>query len=122
MVHSVSRAALGSLRIGVGATSLIAPGFAARLFGLDPTTSPWVTRLFGSRELALAAALLGAPDADVPAIAGIGAAIDSADCASSIVEFARGKLSVYTLISGGGGAALFAVLGLNARRDALKSG
>ncbi|MDA2891513.1 hypothetical protein PDG61_11375 [Mycolicibacterium sp. BiH015] len=120
MVHSISRIALGSLRIGVGAITLIAPGFAARLFGLDTTTSPWVTRLFGSRELALAVALLGAQDAAVPVVAGIGAAVDSADCVSSVAEFARGKLSVYTLVSGGGGAALFAILGLIARRDAVK--
>ncbi len=98
---------------------LIAPKAAAPVFGIEATASnPWVTRLFGSRELALAAALLAARDDQLSTVARIGAGIDTVDLASSVVEFARGRISTYTLISGGGGAALFALLGLDAARRA----
>lgn len=54
-------------------------------------------------------------------MARIGACIDTADLASSVVEFARGRISVYSLVSGGGGAALFALLGLAAARRAVQA-
>lgn len=118
MTESFSRHLLGGLRLAVGLVSLSSPRLAARAFGIDAEASDWITRLFGSRELALAAALLAAPDDQVPAVARIGAVIDAADVASSITEFARGRMSVYSLVSGGGGAALFALLGADAARRA----
>jgi len=42
----------------------------------------------------------------------VGVAIDSLDVVSTVVERARGRVSVWTLIPGGGGAAMFAALGL----------
>ena len=119
MSDSFSRHLLGGLRLAVAVLSLTSPNLTARAFGVDPkASSRWVTRLFGSREFALAAALLGARGDQVPTVARIGAGIDTADLASSVIEFARGRISVYTLVSGGGGAALFTLLGLDAARRA----
>jgi hypothetical protein len=104
---------LGVSRLSVGAVSLLAPIAAARVFGVahDPSAA-WITRLFGSRELVLAAALLAERDGPVQPVAAVGAAIDTLDAASSMIEFARGRISAYTFISGGGGAVVFALLGL----------
>ena len=107
------------MRLIVGLLSVISPRASALAFGVDPeASSRWIIRLFGSRELALAAALLVVPDEQVPTVATVGAGIDAADLASSVLEFARGRISRYTLVSGGGGAGLFAVLGLDAARRA----
>lgn len=112
------RTVLGVTRVGVGAVSLLAPRAAARVFGVDPERSnDWVTRLFGSRELALAATLLAAKGGQVRTVALLGAAIDGLDVLSSGVERGRGRLSTYSTITGGGGAVLFAALGVLAARE-----
>ena len=119
MNETFSKQVLGGLRLGVGVVSLTSPRLAARVFGVNPkVSSDWITRLFGSRELALAAGLLAAEREQVSALARVGAAIDTVDALSSMLEFARGRISVYSLISGGGGAVLFAVLGFDAARRA----
>ena len=105
------------LRTLVGISALFTPRLAARLFGIDPdSSSAWVTRLFGSRELALAGVLLVATPDQLPTVATVGAAIDAVDVASSLLERGRGDVSTYTLISGGVGAALFAGLGADIAR------
>ncbi|MGI8579549.1 MAG: hypothetical protein ACR2K9_03220 [Solirubrobacteraceae bacterium] len=115
-----SRGLLGGLRMAVGVQALLAPRLSARTFGIDPASSnAWITRLFGSRELLLAASLLGARNEDeLRAVAMLGAAVDAPDVLSSAVERRGGGLSGYTTISGGGGAALFVALGLDAARRA----
>jgi hypothetical protein len=48
------------VRAGIGAGAWVAPGLAARLFGLDPVANPqlpYLGRLFGVRDVALAAGL-----------------------------------------------------------------
>ena len=105
-------------RLGVGAIALLAPGAAARVFGIDPVRyDAFVARLFGSREVALDVALLAADGAQVRQAALIGAAVDGVDVVSAAVEVRRGNLSTYGAIVGGGGAALFAALGLLAARE-----
>jgi len=107
------------LRTFVGVSALFTPRLAARIFGVDPdSSSAWVTRLFGSRELALAGVLLVATPEHLPTVAALGAAIDTADVVSSLVEVRRGTVSTYTLISGGAGAAVFAALGFDIARRA----
>ncbi len=103
----------------VGVVSLVAPSTSARIFGVPPEPeTAWITRLFGSRELVLAAALLAAPRQQVFPIAAAGAGVDALDAASAVVELARGRISTYTFISGGCGAVLFALLGLATARGA----
>jgi hypothetical protein len=84
-----------------------------RAFGIDPERSDrFVGRLFASRELALASALLAAPPQLVRPVALTGAAIDAADAVAGFDERRRGGLSDWALISGACGAVLFAVMGL----------
>jgi hypothetical protein len=112
------RTILGASRLLVGAVSLIAPYTAGRIFGIarEPAAA-WVTRLFGSRELVLAAALLAAPADQVSSVAALGAGIDALDAVSSVAERSRGTISDYTLVSGGFGAVVFALLGVATLRD-----
>ena len=54
--------ALSGLRAAVGVGAWATPNVSGRLFGLDPVSNPqasYVGRLFGARDLALAA---GTPD------------------------------------------------------------
>jgi hypothetical protein len=115
-----SRTVLGVTRAAVGAVSLLAPRLSARIFGVVPNRdNGWVTRLFGSRELLLAACLLAArDDTEVRKVASIGAVIDAIDVVSSTAEWRAGRISDYTMVSGGAGAALFAALGIDAARRA----
>ena len=51
-------AALAGLRAVVGASAWLAPNLSGKLFGLDPDNNPqgaYLARLFGIRDLALAA-------------------------------------------------------------------
>jgi hypothetical protein len=114
-----ARTTLGVTRSIVGVLSLTAPQLAAWVFGVpaDPSAA-WITRLFGSRELVLAATLLAAPPDQVASVAALGAGIDGVDVVSSAVELARGRISTYTFVSGGCGAVVFTLLGLAAMRAA----
>lgn len=111
-----SRIALGVMRAGVGLVSIASPTLSARIFGVAPgRDNGWVTRLFGSRELVLAACLLGArDDAELRTVATLGVVIDGIDVASSTAEWRAGRISSYTMVSGGLGAALFVALGIDA--------
>ena len=69
-------------RIAVGTLSLLSPKLAARLFLLDPQTNPqvpYVTRLFGSREIALGAITLASSGAARERLVQVGIAVDGAD-------------------------------------------
>ena len=120
-VRSVTpaRTFLGITRALIGIGSWIAPDQTVRLFGIDPERSDrFVGRLFGSRELALAGALLAAPASAVAPVAGLGAAIDTADVVAGFDEFRRGNLSTQATILGPVGALLFVALGAHVAREA----
>ena len=74
-----------------------------------------MTRLFGSRELLLAYYLLTASPERIRHAATAGALIDGIDVASSVAELRAGRISSYTFVSGGIGAAVFMALGLIAQ-------
>ena len=112
-----ARMVLGVTRALVGLGSWLAPDTSARLFGLDPANR-WVGRLFGSRELALAGALLAAPPEAVAPVAAMGVAVDALDVVSGLDERRRGQLSTQALILGPVGAMLFIALGIVAGREA----
>ena len=69
-------------RIAVGTLSLLSPRLAAKAFLLDPDVNPqvpYVTRLFGSREIALGALTLAASGAARRQLVQVGIAVDGAD-------------------------------------------
>ncbi len=53
---------LAAVRLGIGAGAWLAPGLAGRMFGLDVSgnpQAPYLARLFGIRDVALAWGALG---------------------------------------------------------------
>jgi hypothetical protein len=114
-----ARHVLGVTRALIGLGSWVAPDHTARTFGIDPQRADrFVTRLFGSRELALAGALLGAPAAALTPVAALGVVIDAADAVAGFDERRRGTLSPRATVLGPCGALLFVALGMRAARDA----
>lgn len=110
---------LGGTRAMIGIGGWLAPDLTARAFGFDPTKGErFVTRLFAARELALATALLAAGPTQLPAVAAVGAAVDTADVISGLDETRRGNLSNFTFVSGVLGAALFAAIGARIAQEA----
>lgn len=119
MKNVSSRTVLGASRVGVGAIFLVAPETAARAFGVGPDrSSRWISRLFGARELVLAASLLAAQKQHLYHVAVVGVTIDSLDVVSTVIERARGRISVWSVLSGGAGAAVYVGLGLDVARRA----
>jgi hypothetical protein len=69
-------------RIAIGATALASPDLAARLFRLDAARNPqlpYMSRMFGSREVALGVVTLFAKGAARRKLVALGIAVDSAD-------------------------------------------
>ena len=117
--RGTARVVLGALRLGVGIQGLLAPRLAAKTFGVPAEPSSfWVTRLFASRELLLAYYLLTAPPDQVRHAAMLGVVVDGIDVASSALELRADRISTYTFVSGGLGAALFCALGVLAQAEA----
>jgi len=113
------RTFLGVTRAFIGIGSWVAPDQTMRLFGIDPDGADrFVGRLFGARELALAAALLAAPASAVAPVAAIGAAVDTVDSIAGFDEYRRGNMSTQATILGPVGALLFVALGLLVARQA----
>ncbi len=116
---TAARAFLGVSRALIGIGSWIAPDQTMRAFGIDPEYADrFVGRLFGSRELALAGALLAAPPSAVAPVAALGAAIDTVDVVAGLDERHRGNLSTQATILGPVGALLFVGLGIYVAREA----
>jgi hypothetical protein len=96
-------------RIAVGTISLLSPGLAARLFLLNPKTNPqlpYVTRLFGSREIALGGLTLAASGAARRQLVQVGLAVDSADAVTGLIGTVNGSVPkpaglLMTLVAGG---------------------
>ncbi|BGP55176.1 hypothetical protein JCM8202_006353 [Rhodotorula sphaerocarpa] len=130
---------LSVLHVTVGASSLLAPSWTASLFGLVPSPSArFVTRLFGSRDLALGLAILSTKRTSSLNSAGAnantagrirsraGAALsDSArgallaanwinglDVVSSLVCWLQGDIGETAFLLGGPGAAFLLALGV----------
>jgi hypothetical protein len=96
---------LAGLRMAVGAASWAAPRLAGKLFGLDAAANPqapYLARLFGARDLALAWGALGSqgPARRQWLIAGL--ACDAADVLAGVAGGRDGYLPKVTsaLVSG----------------------
>jgi hypothetical protein len=87
--------AMGSIRIGIGATALLAPGRSSRMLGFPPeqdTAGARVMgRLFGVRDVALGAMVLDARDnpGELRRLCALNAAVDAGDAASFAVPIVR---------------------------------
>jgi hypothetical protein len=83
MMNLATGLALG--RIGIGALALASPDLAGRLFRLDSVTNPqlpYMSRLFGSREIALGALTLVARGKARRNLVLLGMSVDGADAAA----------------------------------------
>jgi hypothetical protein len=109
-------------RIAVGAVAFAKPDLAAGMFGLDlPNNpqSPYLARLFGSREIALGVLTLAAPDTvrRNQVLAGIG--VDIADAVTGVLGIQDKSVPVKTgamLVAPAVGAVFSGIAGLRARR------
>ncbi|GGF34015.1 hypothetical protein GCM10011519_04370 [Marmoricola endophyticus] len=97
-------------RVGLGAVSLARPDLAAKAFGLDAASNPqlgYMTRMFGSREVALGVLTLASRGTARRALLAVGVAVDGADVAAGVAGGNDGSLprSTSALAAGVAGAA-----------------
>jgi hypothetical protein len=89
--------ALTGLRVSVGAGAWLAPRLAGRLFGLDAAANPqlpYVARLFGVRDVALAAGLQLSGTAQSRRLwLQLGILCDAADSVAGILAGRKGEIS-----------------------------
>ena len=105
-----------ALRFATGVGAWVAPDKAARLFGLGSDhRQPFITQLFGSRELTLAMAITdtASPQLRTRALQ-LGLLADTLDIIAALRGIPGHTLSAAGAILTGGGAALFAGLGVAA--------
>lgn len=114
-----------ALRFATGAAAWLAPNKTGRLIGLNAgRDQPFTTQLFGSRELTLALAITdsGSPQLQERALQ-MGLLTDLLDVIAAARGIRARTLSPTGAVIAGGGAALFAGLGIAAlRRDGRSTG
>ena len=99
MDRDTSLKVLGGLRLAVGVTSWVAPNFGGRLFGLEPAANPqapYLGRLFGIRDVALAVGPLRARKKAQDNWIELGIMCDAADTAAALLGGGKGYLSPTT--------------------------
>ena len=108
---------LVGLRSAIGVGAWLAPRFSGRLFGLDPEgnpQAPYLGRLFGVRDVALAFGLNSSSGAQRVQWLQIGIACDLADAAAGLLAGRRGELPARAAVLVTGTALLAATLGARA--------
>lgn len=91
--------ALAGLRLAVGITSYAAPNFGGKLFGLEPEANPqapYLGRLFGIRDVALAIGPLRAKKKAQNNWIELGIMCDAADAVAAFLGGGKGYLSPTT--------------------------
>ncbi|GAA5982152.1 hypothetical protein JCM10908_004760 [Rhodotorula pacifica] len=114
---SAATTTLSVLHITVGASALLAPSFTAAFFGLVPAPSSLlVTRLFGSRDLALGLAIWATRPANRKnerrGALWIANLVNALDIVSSVWSYFEGSINTAGVLWGAPGAAALLVLGL----------
>lgn len=87
---------LAAARIALGSVALVAPSTGSRLFRLDPERNPelpYMTRLFGSREIVLGAVTLLTTGRAQRNLIAAGVAVDGADAFAALAAAASGQVS-----------------------------
>ena len=110
---------LAVLRLLVGVLSDFAPNFGARLFGLDAAANPqapYLARLFGIRDIALALGALQTAGESRRQWVQLGVLCDAADVGAAALGHRGGYLSTPTAIMVGGVATAATALGASALR------
>jgi hypothetical protein len=93
--------ALAGLRAAVGVGTWTTPRLAARLFGLDPDRNPqlpYLGRLFGVRDLALAMGTLSSEGEARRRWVQLGVACDVADAAAAVLARRSGHIGPFTTV------------------------
>ncbi len=111
---------LAGLRLVVGVASWTTPRLAGRLFGLDAESnpqSPYLARLFGARDVALAWGALGSEGDARKQWLIAGLACDAADVLAGIAGGRRGYLPKLTSALVSGTAISAVALGVAALSD-----
>ncbi len=110
---------LAAGRIAIGSLSMLAPRLTAKMFLLDPAANqqlPIMTRLFGSREIALGVLTLASSGAARRQLVQVGVAVDSADVFTGLAAALSGgvpKTTGLLFAAAAAGAAAAGVLGLD---------
>lgn len=118
-MNPVTGLALG--RIAVGTIAFAKPDLAGKLFQLDVANNPqlpYLSRLFGSREIALGTLTLISRGSARRNLVLIGVAVDAADAATGYLGIKEGHVSKSTaglLIGPAVGAVLSGLLGLRVK-------
>jgi hypothetical protein len=111
---------LVGLRGAVGAGAWLAPRLSGRLFGLDPAgnpQAPYLGRLFGVRDVALAVGLSASTGAERAQWLRLGIACDLADAVAGLLAGRRGELPKPATVLVTATALSAAALGAAALRD-----
>jgi hypothetical protein len=93
--REAAKDAVAIARIGVGASTWLAPSLTGRLFGLDPEGNPqlpYIGRLFGARDVVLGAGALRSPRKQKDAWLAAGMACDVADTVAGGLAGAKRQL------------------------------
>lgn len=120
MQRSVLIRTFAGLRFATGIAAWLAPNSTGRLIGLNAgRDQPFTTQLFGSRELTLAVAItdVASPRLQTRALQ-LGLLTDVLDVIAAVRGVRARTLSSTGAIVAGGGAALFAGMGVAALRTA----
>jgi hypothetical protein len=108
---------LAVIRLAVGIVSWLFPNLGGRLFGLDPADNPqapYLARLFGVRDVALAVGTLRSSGEAREQWLKLGVVCDVADTAAAGIGHRAGYLPTPTAVLVGGVAVGAAVLGVQA--------
>ena len=116
-----ARTTLVGLRTGLGVCALLAPRLTGRLFDINLEENPasvYLARLFGARELFMAAPFYidGADELQAYALQA-GVAVDGADTVAAGAACVRGNLSMRAATMAGLMAAAAVGLGVIAQQD-----
>lgn len=115
-----ARRSLAAIRAVLGLSSIVAPRVVGRIFGIDADANPaapYLARLFGARELYMAAPfLMPAPGLDEQELASRAVPVDAADSVAALVAGLRGYLPWRAALPAGAAAAVGTWLGTQAAR------
>src|SRR6185503_11457591 len=108
---------LAGLRAQIGTSAWLAPNLTGKLFGLDPEGNPqaaFMARLFGVRDIALAAGTLGSAGNARTQWLRLGVACDLADAAAAYLAGRNGTVPKHAAVLAGGTALAAAGMGVAA--------
>jgi hypothetical protein len=116
---------LVGLRGAIGVGAWLAPRSSGRLFGLDPDAnpqSPYLGRLFGARDAALAFGLSASSGSQRSQWLRIGIACDLADAGAGLLAGRRGELPMRAAVLVTATALVAAALGVAALQGEQSAG